>query len=261
MTGVVLAAASGAIVVLMLTTWALSLPLRDVSIVDIVWGLGFVVVAVTAALVGDGSGARRTLLLLLVGLWGARLTGYLALRNLGHGEDQRYVVMRRRIGSRFWIVSLVTVFLLQGVLMWVVSLPVQLAAAAEEPAGLGPLALSGVALWVVGLTFEAVGDLQMARFKADPGSKGQVMDRGLWRYTRHPNYFGDFCVWWGIFLVAAETGPGRLGIIGPIVMSVLLLRVSGVALLERSIGTRRPGYAAYVERTSGFFPRPPRRPT
>lgn len=256
----VLGASAGAVAVLMLATWLLSVARRDASIVDIVWGLGFVVVAVVSYLVGDGADARRTLLLVLVGVWGLRLAGYLAWRNLGHGEDRRYQKMRRHYGSWFWLISLVTVFALQGVLMVVVSLPVSLTADVERPDGLGPLALAGVALWLVGFVFEAGGDLQLARFKADPAHEGEVMDRGFWRYTRHPNYFGDFCVWWGIWLVAAETGPGRWGILGPIVMTIFLLRVSGVAMLERDIGRRRPKYADYIERTSAFFPLPPKRP-
>lgn len=259
MTGTVVASSAAAVLVLMLVTWAVGTARHDVSIVDIVWGLGFAVVATVAFVVGDGSGARRGLLLAMVGLWGLRLAGYLAWRNLGHGEDRRYQKMRRHHGEHFWLVSLGTVFLLQGALMLVVSLPVQLAAGAAEPAGLGPLAALGVAVWLVGLVFEVGGDLQLARFKADPANEGEVMDRGLWAWTRHPNYFGDFCVWWGVFLVAAETGAGRWGVIGPIVMTVFLLRVSGVALLERDIGTRRPGYAAYAARTSAFVPRPPRR--
>jgi steroid 5-alpha reductase family enzyme len=257
----VLLACAGSIAVLMVLTWLISVWRRDASIVDIVWGLGFVVVAVTAAVVGDGADSRRWLLAVLVGIWGARLSIYLAWRNLGHGEDYRYVAMRKHWGDRFWWVSFFQVFLLQGVLMWVVSLPVQLSAGVAEPDALGVLAAIGAVLWLVGLTFEAVGDAQLARFKADPASKGQVMDQGLWRYTRHPNYFGDFCVWWGIFLIAAEAPGARWGIVGPIVMSTLLLRVSGVAMLEKTIGKRRPGYADYVARTSAFFPRPPKRST
>lgn len=256
----VLAASAGAILLLMIVTWLVSVLVHDASIVDIIWGAGFVVVAATAAAVGDGFPDRRYLLLALVGIWGLRLSGYLAWRNLGHGEDYRYVAMRKKFGDRFWWISFFQVFLLQGVLMWIVSLPVQLSASAEDPTSFGPLALIGIALWTVGFLFETIGDAQLARFKADPANQGQVMDQGLWRFTRHPNYFGDFCVWWGIFLVAAETGPGRFGIIGPIVMSTLLMRVSGVAMLERTIGKRRPGYAEYVARTSAFFPRPPKRP-
>jgi steroid 5-alpha reductase family enzyme len=255
----VLLASAAAIAVLMVLTWLVSLAVTDASIVDIIWGAGFVVVAATAAIVGEGFSDRRYLVLALVGVWGLRLSGYLAWRNLGHGEDYRYLAMRKKFGASFWWISLFQVFLLQGVLMWVVSLPVQLSASAEEPASFGPLALLGIAVWTVGLLFETVGDAQLAAFKADPANEGRVMDRGLWRLTRHPNYFGDFCVWWGIFLVAAETGPGRFGIIGPIVMSFLLIRVSGVAMLEKTIGKRRPGYVDYIERTSAFFPRPPKR--
>ncbi|HEV7720801.1 MAG TPA: DUF1295 domain-containing protein [Iamia sp.] len=257
----VLGAAAGGVAVVMLVTWLVSVARRDASLVDIVWGLGFVVVAGASFVVGDGSNARRTLLLALVGIWGLRLAGYLAWRNLGHGEDRRYQKMRRHYGEWFWLISLVTVFTLQGVLMLAVSTPVWLAAGVEHPDGLGPLAIVGGLLWLVGFAFEAGGDLQLARFKADPGNEGQVMDRGFWRYTRHPNYFGDFCVWWGIWLVAAETGPGRWGIVGPIVMTVFLLRVSGVALLEKDIGARRPKYADYIERTSAFFPLPPKKST
>jgi steroid 5-alpha reductase family enzyme len=255
----VLLASAGAIALLMITTWLVSLLVHDASIVDIVWGLGFVVVAATAAIVGDGFDERRYVLLVLVGVWGLRLSGYLAWRNLGHGEDFRYVAMRKKFGGSFWWISLFQVFMLQGVLMWIVSLPVQLSATAVEPATFGPLAFAGVAVWTVGLLFETIGDAQLASFKSEPHNKGRVMDKGLWRYTRHPNYFGDFCIWWGIFLIAAETVPGRYGIIGPIVMSTLLIKVSGVAMLERTIGKRRPGYVDYVERTSAFFPRPPKR--
>ena len=250
--------AAAVVAVVMFVTWLVSLAARDASIVDLVWGAAFVVVTAAVGLAGDGASSRRLLLAVLVGVWGLRLSGYLAWRNLGHGEDYRYRAMRQKYGDRFPLISLVVVFGLQGVLVWVVSLPVQLAADAAEPSGIGLLAWLGIALWALGLGFETIGDAQLSRFKADPANKGQVMDRGLWRYTRHPNYFGDFCVWWGIFAVAAETGPARWGVVGPLVMSFLLLRVSGVAMLEKTIGKRRPGYAEYVARTSAFFPRPPR---
>ncbi len=257
-TGAVLLASLGGVAALMVGAWLISVAIRDVSIVDIVWGLGFVVVAVISLIVGDAPGGRRLLVAGLVGLWGLRLAGYLAVRNLGHGEDRRYQRMRRHHGPWFWLISLGTVFGLQGLLVLIVSLPVSLSAAADGPEGLGFLALLGVAVWLVGLVFEAGGDLQLARFKADPANEGQVMDQGLWRYTRHPNYFGDFCIWWGIFLVAAETADGRWGVVGPVVMTVFLLKVSGVALLERDIQKRRPAYADYIARTSAFFPRPPK---
>ena len=172
-------------------------------------------------------------------------------------EDYRYVAMRRHWGARFPLVSLFTVFGLQGVLMWVVSLGVQLGQA--DDSSLGALAWVGTAVWAIGLTFEAVGDLQLARFKSDPANAGKVMDRGLWRYTRHPNYFGDACAWWGIALVASESGVGAWGLLGAAVMTGLLLRVSGVALLEKSLRKRKPDYEAYVARTSAFIPLPPKR--
>lgn len=251
-------ATAGVIVALMSVTWLVSVIVRDASIVDLVWGLGFVLSSWTVVLVGDGVESRMLLIAGLVTVWGLRLSGYLAWRNIGSGEDRRYQRMRAHWGERFWLISLGTVFLLQGVIMWIVALPVQLAGTADQPANLGVLAGIGVAIWAVGLFFETVGDAQLARFKADPANEGEVMDQGLWRYTRHPNYFGDFCVWWGIFLVAAETVPARWAVIGPILMSVMLMKYSGVGMLERSIGKRRPGYADYVRRTSTFFPLPPR---
>jgi steroid 5-alpha reductase family enzyme len=241
--------------------WLLSLALRNASIVDIFWGLGFVSIAAIALLhsPGDGS-ARRWLLVGMVSGWGLRLAGHLFWRNAGHGEDPRYRAMRRHWGAHFWWVSLFTVFALQAVLMWIVSLPVQLGIAAPGGA-LGALDALGVLLFALGMFFETVGDRQLARFRADPANAGRVMDRGLWRFTRHPNYFGDVCVWWGIFAVALATPYGPWSIVGPALMTFLLLRVSGVPMLERSIGKRRPDYARYAERTSAFLPRPPRRTT
>jgi steroid 5-alpha reductase family enzyme len=235
--------------------WLVSLLAKDASIVDPFWGASFVLVSWTAYVVADDPGSRQLLVALLVTVWGLRLTTYLSIRNLGKGEDYRYQAMRRRWGSRFPLISLGTVFVLQAVLMWVVSLPAQVTMAdGGDP---GWVAWIGVALWALGLFFETVGDWQLSRFKADPSSKGEVMDGGLWRYTRHPNYFGDFCVWWGIFLVAVTGSSMLWTIVGPILMSVLLLRVSGVAMLEKTISSRRPGYEEYVRRTSAFFPRPP----
>ena len=244
-----------AIVVLMFGMWVLSVVLSDVSIVDLVWGLAFVIVAHVARAVGDPN-ARVDLLTALVTIWGFRLSGYLLWRNWGTGEDKRYVAMRKHFGDKFWWFSLIQTFGLQGALVLIVSLPVQLTAAGDDVA-LGWVAWLGVAVWLVGFTFETVGDAQLARFKAKPENEGQVMDRGLWRYTRHPNYFGDFTVWWGLFLVSLAAG-GWWGIVGPIVMSVFLLRVSGVTMLERTITKRRPGYADYIARTSTFFPWPPK---
>jgi steroid 5-alpha reductase family enzyme len=261
-TGTAVLAAAAAIACVMIATWLLSLPLHNASIVDIVWGLGFVVVAWVVRLQGDTNEARQWLLVAMVTLWGLRLAGYLFWRNHGAPEDYRYRAMRKRWGPRFPIISLATVFTLQGVLMWIVSLPVQLGQVSDGD-GIGVFAVIGTVLWVIGICFETVGDIQLARFKADAANAGRVMDRGLWRYTRHPNYFGDACVWWGIGLVAVESGLGPVArvacLVGPSVMTVLLLKVSGVALLERSLQQRKPEYAAYAARTSAFVPRPPKR--
>jgi steroid 5-alpha reductase family enzyme len=251
--------AAATIAALMVVTWLVSVPLRNASIVDLIWGLGFVLVAWAVRLTVDGDSARQWLLVAMVTVWGLRLSAYLTWRNHGNGEDYRYRAMRKHWGGRFWWVSLFTVFVVQGVLMWTVSIGVQLGQVPDTP-GLGVLAALGVVVWAVGLGFEAIGDAQLARFKADPANAGTVMDRGLWRYTRHPNYFGDACVWWGIALVAAESGLGAVGIVGALVMTVLLRRVSGVTLLEKSLKKRRAGYDEYIARTSPFVPRPPRKP-
>lgn len=247
-----------AILALMLCTWVLSVLVKNASIVDIVWGLGFVLVAWVVRVSADGNDARQWLLTTMVSVWGLRLGGYLFWRNHGNGEDFRYRAMRKHYGPKFPIISLATVFGLQGVLMFVVSLPVQLGQADATP-DVGPIAYAGVALWLVGLFFEVVGDAQLAKFKANPANSGTVMNTGLWRYTRHPNYFGDACIWWGIGIVAAETGSGAWGLIGSLVMTVLLRRVSGVTLLEKSLVKRREGYNEYVARTSPFIPRPPKK--
>jgi steroid 5-alpha reductase family enzyme len=246
----------------MLALWGLSLRLRDVSIVDVWWGPGFAMVAWVALALGEGWPPRSLLLAVLVSVWGLRLGGYLLWRNHGKGEDPRYAAMRRHHGERFAWLSLVTVFGLQGLLQWIVSLPVQVALALPgPPASHGWTAwdAAGVTAVALGLACESVADLQLARFKADPANAGKVMDRGLWRWSRHPNYFGDALTWWGIFLVAAATPAARWTAFAPALMTFLLLRVSGVALLERDIGKRRPEYADYVERTSAFVPWFPKR--
>jgi steroid 5-alpha reductase family enzyme len=251
--------AAAAVAVLMIGLWLISIRLRDVSIVDPAWGPAFVLVALVAALAGSGSGdGRRWLLFALTAAWGTRLGAYLIRRKLGDPEeDRRYAVMRERRGSSFVPWSLVAIFGLQGLFVLIVSLPIQVAAERHSP--LGADVIPGVVLFAIGLVFEAVGDEQLRRFKADASNRGQVMDRGLWRYTRHPNYFGDFCVWWGLWLVALPAGGTWWTLVGPAVMSTLLIRVSGKALLERDMAQRRPGYAAYIKRTSGFFPLPPKR--
>ena len=257
MSGDVMLASAVAIAILMVTTWLISVAVKNASIVDIVWGLGFVLVGWVSFGVGKGDDVRGWVLAILVSLWGLRLAGYLARRNVGHGEDYRYKAMRKHWGPKFPLISLFTVFVLQGVLMWIVSLPLQLGQVEASP-GFGPIGTMGVLVWAVGLFFEATGDAQLRRFKADPANAGKVMSSGLWRYTRHPNYFGDAVVWWGIAIVAAEAGVGAWGFIGAAVMTFLLVRVSGVALLERSLRKRKPEYEEYARRTSAFVPRPPR---
>jgi steroid 5-alpha reductase family enzyme len=243
----------------MFVLWIVGTALRDVSIVDPFWGAGFVVVAWLGLLVNAAAGYPRTNLLVgLTTVWGLRLSLFLLWRNWGKGEDRRYTAMREQHGARFWWVSLLTVFLLQGLILWFVALPIQIATARALPHPLGWLDGLGVALWGLGFLFESVGDWQLARFKADPRNAGRVMDRGLWRFTRHPNYFGDFCVWWGIYLIAVAGGAWWT-IASPLLMSILLMRVSGVSLLESTIVDRRPEYAAYKARTNAFFPGPPRR--
>jgi steroid 5-alpha reductase family enzyme len=192
---------------------------------------------------------------LLTSAWGLRLAIHIGRRNAGHGEDRRYSAMRARRPGYFWIWSLFAVFLLQGLLALIVSMPLQSLAAGDGE--ITALSLLGAAVFVCGLAFEAVGDAQLSAFKRDPASEGQVMDHGLWRYTRHPNYFGDAVVWWGLWLIALGGGAAWWTLAGPALMTFLLLRVSGVAMLESDIAERRPGYADYVERTSAFFPRPP----
>lgn len=256
-TSTVLLAAIVTIACLMLATWSVSLLRRDASIVDIVWGLGFVLVAWAAKFVTGASGAGNWLLLLMVTAWGLRLAGYLAKRNLGKGEDFRYKAMRRKHGERFAIVSLYTVFGLQGALMFVVSLPVTMGQR-DTSAGAGFVVFLGFVVWAIGIYFEAVGDAQLARFKRDPRNEGQIMDQGLWALTRHPNYFGDALVWWGLAIVGSSQGAGVWAFLGAGVMTVLLVRVSGAAMLDRLLAKRKPGYAEYMARTSGFIPMPRR---
>jgi steroid 5-alpha reductase family enzyme len=254
----VLLASAAAVFAFVVVLWLVSLAARDASIVDIAWGPAFLVIALVSWRVGDGARARELLLLTLVALWSLRLAGYLAWRNLGSGEDFRYQKMRAHWGRRFWWVSLFTVFLLQGTLAWIVSAPIQLAIASPVPEQLGWLDWAGTALFAVGFLFESVGDAQLARFKADPANQGKVLDSGLWAWTRHPNYFGDCVQWWGFFLIALATPRGYVGVIGPLMMTWLLTKVSGVPMLERSLRRNRPAYDDYGRRVSSFFPRPPR---
>ena len=234
--------------------WIVSLVRKDVSIVDSMWSIMFLIAA-WAYSVSTVAGPRTTLILLLVAIWSIRLAGYITWRNWGDEEDYRYQKIRANNSPNFEFKSLYIVFGLQAGLAWIISLP--LMAAMNSDAPIGALDAIGVVIWAVGFSFETVGDLQLAQFRANPDNKGKVLNSGLWRLTRHPNYFGDFCLWWGFFLIALSAG-GWWSIVSPLLMSFLLLKVSGVAMLERTIGERRPEYADYIRRTNAFFPGPPK---
>jgi steroid 5-alpha reductase family enzyme len=250
--GIAAAAIFGCMVVL----WLVSLALRNSSIVDVFWGTGFVIANwIYFALTPGGLPARKLLVGILVTMWGLRLSLYVLWRNWGKPEDFRCAKWRGEEGASWWWKSLPRVFVLQGVLLIVISIPLLAAQSGNVPFGV--LDYVAVPVWLIGFFFEAVGDLQLARFKANPANKGKVMNRGVWRYTRHPNYFGDAAQWWGYYLAALATG-GWWTIYAPIIMTFLLMRVSGVALLEQTMETR-PGYKEYVETTSAFVPWFPRK--
>ena len=222
------------------------------NVVDVAWGIGFVVVAAACAVIGDGDGTRRVLLLVLTAVWGLRLSWHVYRKSAGKGEDPRYVAMLDGASPGE---AIRRVFATQGVAQWFVSLPLQVSAVSGT--GWTPLLALGVAVWALGQIFEAVGDQQLAQFKADPANKGTIMDKGLWAWTRHPNYFGDSAVWWGLWLIAASAWPGVLTVASPVVMTYFLVFATGARLLERSMA-KRPGYPEYQQRTSYFLPRPPR---
>jgi steroid 5-alpha reductase family enzyme len=250
----------GTATAMMVVMWVASVVQRDASLVDRVWGLAFVVLAWTYAAAAGLWTSRALLALVLVTVWGVRLSLFITWRNWGHGEDARYAAMRSRRPDTFTRRSLVSVFVLQAVLAWLVSVPL-LAAVAIDGGSLGPLDAVVVVVWTVGFVFEAGGDAQLARFLADPANRGRVMDRGLWRYTRHPNYFGDTVVWWSFLGLALAVGAWW-GALGTILMTVLIVKVSGVALTDRRMGrpgSTRAGYDEYVRRTNAFIPGP-RRP-
>ncbi len=244
---------AGLVILGMMTAlWLLSLALKNASIVDIFWGLGFVCVAWLAFSLGSGYLPRKQLAITLVTLWGLRLAIYIGIRNWGKGEDFRYATWRTQHGARWWWRSFLQVFVLQGFLMWMLSTPLIAAQSAGFPAILTPLDVLGASLFIVGLLFESGGDLQLMLFKANPANKGKLLTTGLWKYTRHPNYFGDAMVWWGFYIIALAAGYGWT-IYAPTLMTWLLMRVSGVALLERTMKAK-PGYEEYMQRTSAFFP-------
>jgi steroid 5-alpha reductase family enzyme len=239
--------------------WLLSLVMGRVGIIDAFWGPGFVLIAALCDWLTNNDGWNRaeSWLLAMVTIWGARLGIHLSIRVFGDPhEDRRYAAMRKKYDPHFWLKSLGIVFLLQGVIMWFVALPLIAAFAMDHGSTSILLAVSGVIFWGVGLFFEAAGDYQLARFRADPLNQGVVLNSGLWALTRHPNYFGDFAVWWGLWLYSLACGAPFWTIVSPAVMSLFLIKVSGVTLLEKDITERRPGYAEYVRSTNAFFPGP-----
>jgi steroid 5-alpha reductase family enzyme len=252
--------ATGALIVgLVSTLWLVSLLRRDASLVDIFWGLGFVTAAwVYYVGTPDGYALRKLMLVSLVTLWGLRLSLHILRRNWGKGEDYRYRGWRQQAGGNWWWQSYFKVFLLQGFLLWIISAPLLAAQISPTPARLTALDDLALVVWGVGFFFEAVGDWQLRRFKADPANQGKLLTSGVWRYTRHPNYFGDAAQWWGYYLFALSAG-GWWTVFSPLLMTYLLVRVSGVALLERSLRESKPGYKEYAERTSAFVPWWPKR--
>ena len=249
----------GAIAVLSLLTWIASVVRRDASLVDRMWAL--MIATPMFILLGHAAwaGSRTAAVLGLVTAWAVRLAAYITSRNWGHGEDRRYQAIRQRNEPHFALKSLVIVFALQAVLAWIVSMPTLAALLGTRP--FGALDFVGIAAALVGLVFEAVGDFQMTAFRAEPYNHDRVMERGLWRYTRHPNYFGECLFWWGIWLIAMAAGglAAWWTVLSPLLMTGLLLKVSGVALLEKDIGERRPEYAEYIASTNAFIPGPRRR--
>jgi steroid 5-alpha reductase family enzyme len=242
------------ILIMMCVLWIVSVIIKNVSIVDLFWGAGFVLTAGFYYLNSDGLSARKIVLFTLVALWGLRLSGYLTWRNLGKGEDFRYQEFRRKYGEkRYWWISFFQTFLLQGILMWLISATLIGAQYYGLTKQLGLFDYIGIVLWITGFIFEAGGDIQLAAFKADPLNKGKVLDTGFWHYTRHPNYFGDSCVWWGYGFICIGAGS-FVPVIGSILMTLLIIKVSGVALLEKSLTDKKPEYREYVRKTSSFIP-------
>ena len=247
----------------MLVLWLVALRLKDVSFIDGVWPLGMLLLALITWPRTEGDPTRTLLLLWLVGVWALRLGIHLLRRWRLHGADGRYVAIvesqEKNKGWSFGKTALLFVFLPQGLLAWLTSLPVQLGQVAYSPT-VGWIGWIGAGLAVVGIAFESIGDAQLSAFRRDPANKGKVLDTGLWRYTRHPNYFGDACVWWGLYLIAAESGwVGAASILGPIFLTFTLTKWSGIGITEKAIHSSRPGYADYVARTSPFIPWPPKK--
>jgi steroid 5-alpha reductase family enzyme len=236
--------------------WLLTLKPRNVTLVDSFWALFFLLACLVNAIFLPQLSPRAWLILTLVSLWSIRLSGYLHWRNHGKPEDARYQAIRARNEPHFEYKSLYLVFLLQAILAWMISLPLQ---AAMQSTSSTTIWLDGLGLvfWLIGMGFQVIGDLQLASFKSNPSNHGKVLDKGVWRYTRHPNYFGESCIWWGYFCIAWAAGAWW-SVVSPIFMTFLLVKVTGVKLLEAEIATRRPAYADYIKRTSAFIPLKPK---
>jgi steroid 5-alpha reductase family enzyme len=247
--------ALGVVAVVALVAWAYSVVRRNVGIVDSLWSLMILATVGAYAVFAESAGVRETLVVALVALWAVRLSAHITVRNHGEPEDRRYREIRRNNEPHFWLKSVYIVFGLQAVLAWFIAMPA--VAAASAPAPLGWLDVVAVAIWGVGMLFEVVGDWQLMRFQRERESRDQVLDTGLWRYTRHPNYFGEALLWWGVYLLAVAAGAWWT-LASPVLMTFLLLRVSGVVLLEKDIADRRPQYRNYIRRTSAFIPLPPK---
>ena len=245
-----------AVIALGILLWLVSLAVRDSSIVDIAWGPLLFLVGVTYYATTTAPGSRARLMMALVALWAIRLAAHIGARTLGHGEDFRYAAWRAQHPDTWWIRSYFKVFLLQGVIAWIVAMPLYYAITSASPVHFTLWDQIGALVFAAGFLFEAIGDEQLRRFKANPANKGRVMNTGLWRYTRHPNYFGEAVLWWGLGLIGVAAG-GWLGLVGPAIITFLLIRVSGVAMLEKTLKETKPGYADYIARTPAFFPRFP----
>jgi steroid 5-alpha reductase family enzyme len=254
---VTLACTAAALLVMMAVTFTIALKVGRHSVVDTAWGIGIALVALVALVssIGYGQPPRRATLAAASVLWGLRLAVHIGRRNRGQPEDPRYRDLLSRATGDKNVYALRSIYLLQALILWLACLPVQAGMLERAPAG--PLVVIGAVLWLGGFVFESVGDWQLARFKADPAHQGMIMDRGLWRYTRHPNYFGDFCMWWGLFGVSLGSWAELPTVAGPLLMTFLLTRGSGQRLTERRMAGR-PQYADYVARTSGFIPWPPK---
>lgn len=254
----ILAINFGIVMVAVLILWLVSIAIRDVSIIDMFFAVIFFFVAGATYLLSDGVAVRKQLILVLVSIWALRITLHLLKRNWGHGEDPRYAKLRTWVDSEraFIWMSLRKVFLLQGLIIWFASLPVQVGQILQQPASPGWPAYLGIAIWLLGFLYETISDLQLTRFRADPANAGTVLQTGLWRHSRHPNYFGELCVWWGLFIIACDHPIGILTIIGPILYTYLIVNVTGKATLDKKLAKERPGYRDYMDNTSAIIPLP-----